>query len=438
MPNLRLSDQEAADIGSYLLTLRNGDFERRSPAAADPRVRDDLALDFLKGRLPVREAEKQLAGMTDLERDLFVGERMISRQGCYGCHLVPGFEDAQPIGTELTEEGSKDVDKLDFALNPTNIPHTRYDWFLQKLKDPRVFDQGKVKSFSDKLRMPDFGLSDEDALSLTTALMSFSKSFVTPQARRQLKPHELEIEKGRKLVYEHNCKGCHILENEGGAVRAPLVRTYGNEGVAESEAVGFTPPVLNGEGRKVQPDWLFSFLKEVVPIRPWLDVRMPTFGFDDKGATDITTYFSRLDTQQFPYSTFEQKSLSPNDLRGAHVLFSQDVFNCWTCHQQGSVKPKGDPASWAPDLKMARERLKEDWIKAWLWDPQKIQPGTKMPTFFGDTTVYLPEEMAQYLRLPEGARPEGGVLQAPTDPVIQLIADYIIHGLHQGQQVTMR
>ena len=30
--------------------------------------------------------------------------------GCYGCHEIPGFEAAQKIGTELSEEGSKLVD----------------------------------------------------------------------------------------------------------------------------------------------------------------------------------------------------------------------------------------------------------------------------------------------------------------------------------------
>jgi hypothetical protein len=31
---------------------------------------------------------------------------------------------------------------------------------------------------------------------------------------------------------------------------------------------------------------------------------------------------------------------------------------------------------------MAHERLNPDWIIAWLRNPQKIMPGTKMPSFF--------------------------------------------------------
>ena len=165
---------------------------------------------------------------------------------------------------------------------------------------------------------------------------------------------------------------------------------------------------------------------------------MPTFGFEDQQAIDITTYFSRLDEQIFPYRTFVERHIPQNEIRGALTLFSEEVYNCWTCHQQGDIPPKGDPASWAPDLTMARQRLKPEWIRDWLWDPQKIQPGTKMPTFFGDETTYLPEDMARYLPLPEGATPEDGIIQIPTDAVIEVLTDYIIHGLHQEQRLSRR
>jgi hypothetical protein len=31
---------------------------------------------------------------------------------------------------------------------------------------------------------------------------------------------------------------------------------------------------------------------------------------------------------------------------------------------------------------MARQRLNPGWIVKWIHDPQKIQPGTKMPSFY--------------------------------------------------------
>ena len=50
--------------------------------------------------------------------EVLLGEKVIAKYGCTGCHDVPGFEGAGPIGTELTNWGSKTVDKLDFAFMP--------------------------------------------------------------------------------------------------------------------------------------------------------------------------------------------------------------------------------------------------------------------------------------------------------------------------------
>src|SRR4029079_6926333 len=44
----------------------------------------------------------------------YVGRRSISKYGCSGCHDVPGFEDAKPIGTGLADWGRKDPSRLAF------------------------------------------------------------------------------------------------------------------------------------------------------------------------------------------------------------------------------------------------------------------------------------------------------------------------------------
>jgi hypothetical protein len=36
----------------------------------------------------------------------------------------------------------------------------------------------------------------------------------------------------------------------------------------------------------------------------------------------------------------------------------------------------------APDLAAAHERLRPGWIRSWLRDPMRIQPGTRMPQNF--------------------------------------------------------
>ena len=113
------------------------------------------------------------------------GKKWIRHYGCAGCHEISGFEDEGRIGTELTYEGSKPIERLDFALfteisqrggkEPSRSPirktwracpkaRPRTPWydhkgfFEHKLAEPNVYDKGKVKSETEVLRMPNLHL----------------------------------------------------------------------------------------------------------------------------------------------------------------------------------------------------------------------------------------------------------------------------------------
>src|SRR6185295_11105500 len=43
------------------------------------------------------------------------GKKLVLYQGCAGCHEIAGLEDEKGIGTELTQEGSKPIERLDFG-----------------------------------------------------------------------------------------------------------------------------------------------------------------------------------------------------------------------------------------------------------------------------------------------------------------------------------
>ena len=70
------------------------------------------------------------------EKTLYCGERLILRYGCFGCHDIDGFENAQKIGVDLSTWGSKMVTRLDFGY--VDIDHTRQAWLEQKLRATRV------------------------------------------------------------------------------------------------------------------------------------------------------------------------------------------------------------------------------------------------------------------------------------------------------------
>src|SRR5262249_10127980 len=149
-----------------------------------------------------------------------------------------------------------------------------------------------------------------------------------------------------------------------------------------TEAPTLAPPILNGEGAKVQQDWLYGFIQQPIPLRPWLKVRMPTFGLDDKETTTLVEYFAATSDVTQPFVHIDDQKMPTNMSRAGEQLASEDYFSCFSCPQQGAKKPEGPPEGWAPDLSLARTRLNPDWIVQWLEDPQKLMPGTKMPSFY--------------------------------------------------------
>ncbi len=405
MPDLRLTDQEAADIVAFLMTQRNRDFEAKPVPKADPAVRDKIVLEYLGQKKTAGEAATALAAMTEDQKRLFLGEKVLNRQGCFGCHLIPGYEKTAGVCVELSQWGSKYVDQLDFGLleehetEPGMVAHIegvgdvekvhrgKAAWAQRKLMQPRVFDLGRIKKPDEKLKMPSFGMSEQDAQDIVRALLSMTKEKVDPRAARRLSAAEADVEAGRRIVENRNCKGCHILDGIGGDIRAAVVRSLAKyEGRsaddADMVATTFSPPNLNNEGAKVNPEWFHGFLEAPSTIRPWLKVRMPSFHFNDADVNALITHFARKDGAPYPFVSYSAPGFGPAEKDAALKMFTPDYFNCWTCHQQGEKKPASPMDSWAPDLMLARRRLRADWIVSWLRDPQKIMPGTRMPTFY--------------------------------------------------------
>ncbi len=366
MPDLRLTDQDAADVAAYLVTLK-GATGTAAKASFESKDADAVLLDYLKATMPFEEAKAAIAKMDPQARKLELGRRAIARYGCFSCHEIRGFEKQQPIGIELSEEGSKLITQLDFAF--IHIPHTKVEWLQQKLRDPRIFDRGRVLQPDEKLRMPDFGITEDEAKLFVTAVMSFQRDVQPAAALRPRSARADGLVAGRALVRRRNCVGCHVIEGDGGDYQKVV-----------SDPT-LAPPLLTPEGGKVQPDWLYAFLRGPITIRPWLDVRMPTFGLDDPPLNDAIRYFGAISNAIGPFRTNDV--LRASDLSGAgRELFT--LLKCQQCHVLGAI-PKDQPtANLAPDLRMAAERLQPDWIPLWLRNPQAIQPGTRMPAFWPD------------------------------------------------------
>lgn len=429
MPNLRVSEQDARDITSYLFSLS------AAPAYADASFMDDPQL-----------AER--------------GRLQIKQYGCAGCHEIKGFEEEQRIGKELTTEGATPLERLDFALlthdaeygkDPLNLRpkdkgkswYNHKGFFEHKLAQPGIYDTGKSEYLApnERLRMPDPHLPEAWRTSLTTLLLGSrgieganvpkSLFYVPADQRRQ------DIQNGWWVIKKYNCMGCHVIQP------GQTVEVYNNSKVPTTvEGTALTslpfyatnkdllPPMLTSEGARVDPEWLMKFLKDpsllregerppagpssapraaaspapnasasptasatngsaqmgrLLPqpganrngIRPYLGVHMPTFNFSPNELRTLVRFFIAVSSQNDPYIKEPMLPLTDSERAIARDMFVSGT-PCLKCHITGD--PGHDATAIAPNFLLASERLKPDWTFRWLLDPAQISPGTAMPT----------------------------------------------------------
>jgi mono/diheme cytochrome c family protein len=141
------------------------------------------------------------------------------------------------------------------------------------------------------------------------------------------------------------------------------------------------PPLLTPEGGRVRHDWLYAFLRGPITIRPWLNVRMPTFGLEDQNLNDVIQYFSAVSGDLRQFRSEEVVRASAAVTTGKELF---ELLKCQQCHVLGTIPKDQEVSNLAPDLRMAHERLQPEWILEWLKAPATIVPGTRMPAFWPD------------------------------------------------------
>jgi len=353
MPNLDLSAEERATLLAFLSSLRN--------PGADPITPD---------------WPKQDPALIDAGRDA------VQRYGCYGCHDIPGFEHAANVGADLAGYGDKPADRLAWGDAKIACERTPLEcWTVEKLARPHRFQGRDLISL-----MPDSALSEEDAVALAVFSLANRDIDVPPSYRRPFTGGEAALELGEAVIYRENCRGCHeigrsekrILDEDGELVEIEYTPN-GATSLKYYENPALGPPPLTFAGTKFQPQWMFDFIAAPTRIRPWLVARMPTFALGDEDLTRLVEQFAARNHQPYPYDRLTHPALSPNEYTAAWSMFEK--LQCTRCHQLSSAASL-EVGDLAPDLALAATRLKHGWQVEWLLDPQRLQPGTKMPAYF--------------------------------------------------------
>src|SRR5579862_3238845 len=255
MPNLRLSEQDGVDVVEYLMTLKKPEWEKVAAPESNDKIVDDLIREQLSKAMSAYDVEISVKGESQnkLYAELktregkvrWLGRKMVKNFGCYSCHQLKtdgdmDWQAEEGIGVELSGSqpwGSKHADKLDFGFTEddgvnhhgvhfnhgftgeeveVHVDETRADWLENKLRNPRIFDGGKMasKPWDELLRMPLFAFNDREIESIATFIQSFTDHNVTglvENARKRPTPEEMATYRGDRLVRNHNCRACHRL-----------------------------------------------------------------------------------------------------------------------------------------------------------------------------------------------------------------------------------
>jgi hypothetical protein len=160
-----------------------------------------------------------------------------------------------------------------------------------------------------------------------------------------------------------------------------------NPAAVATEAWGWLPPPLHHEGDKVQTDWLHDFLMDPFALRPAVVMRMPNFHMSTSEASKLVNYFAAKANAEFPYEYNERRrgsylaqveAVHPEVLDHGMNIFTDGNY-CVKCHSLGDYQVKGAVKTLGPDLDETYRRLRPDYLRRWVANPQRILPYTGMP-----------------------------------------------------------
>ncbi|HKO03354.1 MAG TPA: c-type cytochrome [Candidatus Acidoferrales bacterium] len=188
-----------------------------------------------------------------------------------------------------------------------------------------------------------------------------------------------KLNRGRQLLAEFNCIGCHRLE-----------------GIERPVMLG---PDLTRIGSKTSREWIYKWLKEprtITDANGTVTVngyeteeapRMPQFKLKEEELRALSAYLSSLRGQPVPPYSFNPRVVAasaknPDAVTQGEVRFRQ-MF-CSTCHplavtRAGETKLIGGDIG--PELTKVGSKVNRDWLVAWLRDPQAYLPHSKMPRY---------------------------------------------------------
>ena len=272
------------------------------------------------------------------------GLALFQKYNCSGCHNLNNIPAIENFGLSLSDMRDKPSYLLEFGEK--NIPHTKENYIVEKLKDPRGFLPNAL--------MPMFKFNEHEIQAITTAVLSFQKKPI-PELYSVKTEQTPSITLGGEfgeLVEKYQCLTCHKIFNQGESLAPDLTRS----------------------GSRLKSKWIKEYFRLPYSLRPILTERMPNFFMSEKEIDILTDYISMVfrDDSLETYSEFKFPKAQIE--RGENLYYN--TYGCQSCHQIGD---KGGYVG--QPLDNLNTRLKTGWVYKRMRDTHHYNPGITEPEY---------------------------------------------------------
>ncbi len=264
-------------------------------------------------------------------------------------------------------------------------------------------DQGCL-SAKKKAGVPDYGLSDFQQRAIKLALAGI-KSESAP-------PAQTAAEKCDAFFIRMNCYACHEFRGKGG-MEGPRAQyfTVNDPTVHSMGELGRLPPKLDVAGRKLARESFDKLLwGEGGGVRSYMTARMPRFG--EANAAPIIPMLTEACVAEKPVTIDTSGLAKHHRAELGRVLMGTGTggLGCVSCHGLKDRKALGVAMI---NLTHTAQRIRPEYFKELLLNPQATQLGTLMPPLFmgrkkADQEI---EEIWTYLKEIDQSRLPEGLLQ---------------------------